>query len=79
MRLIPIRKAQGFAIRSAPEDATITIVNYGEDGYTMDNSDFEKDAKELAGVLLDTLPSGTLDRLVIHLLTAKASQLKVAY
>ena len=80
MKYIRIHKAQGFSIINPLEAATITIVNTADDGrVTNIDIDFEGEAKELAVTLLDTLPGGTLDRLIIHLLKAKASQLEVAY
>ena len=80
MKYIRIHKAQGFSPSNPPEAATITIVNTVDDGRVTNlDIDFEDEAKELAVTLLDTLPGGTLDRLIIQLLTAKASQLKVAY
>jgi hypothetical protein len=46
---------------------------------TVENSyDFyQKEARRLATVLIETLPGGTLDQLIVYLLERKASLLRV--
>ena len=80
MRKILVHKAQ--RVRDEVEDLEIVIGGYAGEfpDYSRPDGEvlFDADAYILAKALRDHLPGGTLDRLIVELLTFKRSQLRVA-
>ena len=89
MKLIKIAKA-GEVAGKALADVSIELSGAppafekrmdisGDDFYKVANDYYETQATELGRVLIETLPGGTLDRLICFLLRQKASYFRVPY
>lgn len=67
-----------FANAKKTEPVIISIAEQLEKG-SVGNATFKADGKLLAKALLNSLPGGTLDALLVELLKQKQSVLRVAY
>ena len=78
MNTVSIGKAQGIGDKKV-EAVKILIVVEVPDYPSLEKAAncYQEDASTLADVLCDTLPGGTLDRLIAELLTRKATCFKV--